>query len=75
MSTTHRIAMSTLADTLIAHFGEGESDLDVLDAYAAVAPYLPEADRQELADHLDICSRHVCDIFICLDDNADCVSE
>lgn len=75
MTNTHpssvtRTLPEILADTIIGNCDE----VDILDAYERIAPELHEDVRNELANLLDICPVHVCDVEICMDNNDTCVA-
>lgn len=60
-------ALDALAIALLA------DDSDYLTLFDAIRPLLTIDARDYLADALDICPIHICDIAICLDDDpADC---
>lgn len=61
--------------SVIANFAEAlvsDDDTDQYAVYEELAPYLPPDWRVELADALEICADHLCDIAICMDDEDGC---
>lgn len=59
--------IAQLADLLIA------SDIDICDAFLILRELLDGEKMMELADMLEICPIHACDINICVDDQRDCI--
>jgi hypothetical protein len=52
--------------------GQAMVEPEVTELYEALKPFLTPAQHRELAEMLDLCPVHGCDIQICRDDNDTC---